>query len=49
MNKRDFLRSAGGASLALAMSDVASLFAEVANVPADALAQDEAFWVKVRA
>ena len=49
MNKRDFLRTAGGASLGLALSDVTSLFAEVAHVPAEDLAQDEAFWPTIRA
>jgi len=49
MNKRDFLRTASADSLGVALSDVASVFAEVARVGADELAQDEAFWAKVRA
>ena len=49
MNKRDFLRTASVASMGVALSDVTSLFAEAAHVPADDLAQDEAFWATIRA
>ena len=49
MNKRDFLQVAGGASLGLAFADVKALFAEVAGTPPADLAQDEAFWARVRA
>lgn len=49
MNKRDFLRTATAASLGVALGDVKSLFAEAANVPAEELAQDEAFWTAIRA
>lgn len=49
MNKRGFLRSAGGASVGLALSDVRELFAEAAHVPAAVLAEDEAFWTAIRA
>ncbi|MBK5256276.1 MAG: aminotransferase class V-fold PLP-dependent enzyme [Vicinamibacteria bacterium] len=48
MNKRDFLHTLGGASLCLALADVKALFAEVANTAPGDLAQDEAFWARVR-
>ena len=49
MNKRDFLQAAGAASLGLALADVRALFAEVAQTKPGDLAQDEAFWARVRA
>lgn len=49
MNKRDFLQVAGGASVALALGDVKRLFAAVSGIPAAALAEDEAFWARIRA
>ena len=49
MNKRDFLETVGGASLALALGDVKALFASEAATPAAELAQDEAFWSQIRA
>ena len=49
MNKRDFLRTASVASMGAALGDVSSLFAEVAHLPAEDLAQDEAFWSAIRA
>jgi selenocysteine lyase/cysteine desulfurase len=49
MNKRDFLQTLGGASMGLALVDVKALFAGVGNTAAADLAQDEAFWGKVRA
>ncbi len=49
MNKRDFLRTTSVASMGVALGDVTSLFAEMTHVPADNLAQDEAFWAGVRA
>lgn len=47
MNKRDFLRAAGGASLASVFGE--RLWAEYAAQPAARLAQDEAFWSQIRA
>ncbi len=49
MNKRDFLRATSAASMGLALGDVSSLFAEAAHIPAEDLAQDEAFWSTIRA
>jgi selenocysteine lyase/cysteine desulfurase len=49
MRKREFLETLGGAALAAAVLDATSLFAEVAGTPAEELAQDEAFWARVRA
>ena len=46
MDKRDFIRTLGSASLGLMMSP--SLLARYANVPHEALAEDEAFWAKIR-
>jgi selenocysteine lyase/cysteine desulfurase len=46
MNKRDFLRSAGGASLALLIGD--DLWARYAPLPAHMLAGEEEFWTEVR-
>ena len=41
MNKREFLRTMGGASLGLLLGD--KLWAQYADVPHVALAEDEAF------
>lgn len=51
MNKRGFLRTAGGASLgaALALTHVKSLFADAAGASPVELAQDEGFWTAIRA
>ena len=49
MDKRNFLRTAGGASLGLAIGDVKALFAGVADTPAADLAKDETFWAGIRA
>ena len=46
MNKRDFLRTVGGASLGLAFGP--ELLAQYAAVPAAILAEDEPFWAAVR-
>ena len=46
MNKRDFVRTLGGASLAMIFGD--DLWASYARQPAAALAQDEAFWAGIR-
>jgi selenocysteine lyase/cysteine desulfurase len=46
VNKRDFLRTVGGASLGLAFGP--ELFAQYAAVPAARLAEDEPFWAAVR-
>jgi selenocysteine lyase/cysteine desulfurase len=46
MNKREFLRTAGGAGLGLLLSPrLAALYAET---PVERLAEDEAFWVAIR-
>jgi selenocysteine lyase/cysteine desulfurase len=47
MNKRDFLRTSAGAGLALLLGD--TLWARFADLPADRLADDEAFWGAIRA
>lgn len=47
MNKRDFLRTVGGASVGMMFGP--ELLAQYANTPAHVLAEDEAFWVAVRA
>ena len=47
MNKREFLRTAGGASLGLMFGP--ELLARLASTPAAALAGDEPFWVAMRA
>jgi selenocysteine lyase/cysteine desulfurase len=47
MNKREFLRTAGGASLGLLIGD--SLWAKYAPLPARALASKEEFWDALRA
>jgi selenocysteine lyase/cysteine desulfurase len=46
MRKRDFLRSLGGASLALLFGE--DLWARYAALPPHVLAQDEAFWGRIR-
>ncbi len=46
MNKRDFLRTVGGASVGLMFGP--ELLAQYANAPAHVLAEDEAFWAAVR-
>jgi selenocysteine lyase/cysteine desulfurase len=46
MRKRDFLRSLGGASLALLFGE--DLWAHYAAQPPHVLAQDEAFWGRIR-
>ena len=46
MNKRDFLRTMGGASLGLLLGD--RLWAQYADMPAAALAVDEPFWAAIR-
>ncbi len=46
MNKRDFVRTVGGASLALLFGD--DLWAHYAALPPHVLAQDEAFWGRIR-
>ncbi len=46
MNKRDFLRTVGGASLGLAFGP--ELMAQYAAVPAATLAEDEPFWAAMR-
>src|SRR3972149_4749636 len=46
MNKRDFLRSVGGASVGLMFGP--ELLAQYADTPAHALAEDEVFWAAVR-
>lgn len=46
MNKRDFLRSVGGASVGLMFGP--ELLAQYADTPARVLAEDEAFWAAVR-
>ncbi len=46
MNKRDFLRAVGGASVGMMFGP--ELLAQHANTPAHVLAEDEAFWAAVR-
>jgi selenocysteine lyase/cysteine desulfurase len=46
MNKRQFLRTMGGASLGLLLGD--KLWAQYATLPAQQLAQDEPFWALIR-
>ena len=47
MDKREFLRTAGGASLSLMFGP--DLIAHIARTPAAALARDEPFWAELRA
>ena len=46
MNKREFLRTMGGASLGLLLGD--RVWAQYAQVSPSALATDEEFWALVR-
>jgi selenocysteine lyase/cysteine desulfurase len=46
MNKREFLRTAGGAGLSLLFSP--RLLAKYAEMPIERLAEDEAFWLTIR-
>ena len=46
MNKRDFIRTMGGASLGLLLGD--RVWAQYAQVPPSALATDEEFWALMR-
>lgn len=46
MNKREFIRSMGGASLGLLLGDRA--WAQFAELSPDALAPEEAFWARIR-
>ena len=46
MNKREFLRTAGGAGLGLLLSP--RLWAQYADMPVQRLAEDEAFWAAIR-
>src|SRR5262245_54956115 len=46
MNKREFVRRVGGASLGLLVSD--RLLAQYANVAPERLAEDEVFWASIR-
>ncbi|HXT68871.1 MAG TPA: aminotransferase class V-fold PLP-dependent enzyme, partial [Vicinamibacterales bacterium] len=47
MNKREFLRTSATAGLGLLLGD--RVWARFADVPADRLAEDEAFWTAIRA
>ncbi len=49
MNKRNFLRTVGGASLGLTLGNTKALFARYADTPPTDLAKDEGFWAQVRA
>lgn len=46
MHKREFLRTLGGASLGLLLGD--RIWAQYAELPARALAEDEPFWALIR-
>ena len=46
MNKREFLRTAGGAGLSLLLGP--RLWAQYSDVPVARLAEDEAFWMAIR-
>src|SRR5438034_1725696 len=46
MNKREFLRTAGGAGLSLLLSP--KLFGHYAEMPIEHIAEDEAFWAAIR-
>jgi selenocysteine lyase/cysteine desulfurase len=46
MNKREFLRAAGGAGMGLLISP--RLWAAYAEMPVERLAEDEAFWASIR-
>jgi selenocysteine lyase/cysteine desulfurase len=47
MNKREFLRTTASASLGILLCD--DVWARFADLPADRLAEDEAFWTAIRA
>jgi selenocysteine lyase/cysteine desulfurase len=47
MNKRDFLRASAGTGLGLLLGE--NVWARFANLPAERLAEDEAFWSAIRA
>jgi selenocysteine lyase/cysteine desulfurase len=47
VNKREFLRTAAGASLGVLLGD--RVWARYAGMPAEQLAQDDAFWSAIRA
>src|ERR1043165_1635982 len=47
MNKRDFVRTVGGAAVGMFFGP--ELLAQMAATPAAALAEDEKFWAAVRA
>jgi selenocysteine lyase/cysteine desulfurase len=47
MNKRDFLRTVGGAGLGLLIGD--KLWAQYSELPVERLAEEEAFWGAIRA
>jgi selenocysteine lyase/cysteine desulfurase len=47
MNKREFLRTTASASLGILLGD--DVWARFADLPADRLAEDEAFWTAIRA
>jgi selenocysteine lyase/cysteine desulfurase len=47
LNKREFLRTAAGASLGVLLGD--RVWARYAGMPAEQLAQDDAFWSAIRA
>jgi hypothetical protein len=46
MNKREFLRTAGGASLSLLFAP--RLWTKYAEMPVERLAEEEAFWLTIR-
>ena len=46
MNKREFLRTAGGAGLSLLLAP--RLFAQYAEMPVERVAEEEAFWLAIR-
>ena len=47
MNKRDFLRASAGTGLGLLLGE--NVWARFAHLPAERLAEDEAFWSAIRA
>src|SRR5688572_6982039 len=46
MNKREFLRTVGGAGVSLLLGD--KVWAQYAELPVERLAEDEAFWAAIR-